>query len=120
MYQFVIVALISTFLSALGTWKVQEWRYTAKEAQRMEVEKELTKLNSASANMASAKHETTKTLIATKYVAVTETIDNVITKIEYRDRVCFDDDGLRAHAGAVRLTGNTSELKDGLPTAAAP
>lgn len=107
-------------LSSFGTWRVQEWRYANIELARIEAEREKKKMDNLAIDKASEAHEITKTLINNKFTVVTETIDNVITKIEYRDRACFDDDGLRAHDSAVFLTGAGPKLKNSLPTPTVP
>lgn len=109
MYQLAIAAIIAALMSGIGTWKVQEWRYDSKELARVEAGRELTKMNNAAANAASTEHEKTKTKIEKEYLVVTKEVENVITKIEYRDRICFDDDGLRALNRAVGLTGTASK-----------
>jgi hypothetical protein len=120
MYNFIIVALLSSVLSGFGTWKVQAWRYDSKELARSEAAAELTKLNARAASIASAGHEEFKTKTDTKYLVVTSEIENVVTKIEYRDRICFDADGMRAHDGAVRLTGAAPKPENSVSTPAVP
>lgn len=116
----IISVVIAALLSGFGTWKLQENRYAAKELAHLEAQRELTRLQNAAAHAASEAHEETKTVIATKFITIKETVDNVITKIEYRDRVCYDADGLRAHARAIRVTGAASEPTYTVPTLAIP
>lgn len=120
MYNFVIVALLSAFLSGVGTWRFQAYRYDSKELAREVAERELNKLRNAAANVASTKHEEKKTEIDTKFLVITSEIENVITKVEYRDRLCYDADGLRAHASAVRLTGAASKPEDAVSAPSVP
>ena len=116
-----IIAIISSIvLSAFSTWKVQDWRYSAREAERVEAQAELARLNSKTANFASESHEEAKVQIQTKYIVVKKAVNNVVTKIEYRDRICLDNDGLRAHDSAIRLTGNTSQPENRVPASGIP
>lgn len=116
----IIACIISILISGASVWKFQDYRYAAIELERVEAERELHKMRNKAMDTASENHENTKIQIQTKYSVVTKVIDNVIHKIEYRDRLCFDDDGLRAHDGAVRLTGNTSEPESRMPTTNIP
>lgn len=117
-YTHAAAALVSAGLAFGGAWQVQNWRYESKDAVRIENERELQRLQQRTATVASAGHEQDKVQIQTKFVTITEEVDRVVEKIEYRDRMCFDDDGLRAHAGAVRLTGNAGQPGYALPAAA--
>ncbi len=116
----VAAVIVASALTGGSVWKYQEYKYVAKDAARIEAENIRLNTNEEVAEAAATKHEVNKTKIATKYVVVTEAIENVITKIEYRDRVCFDDDGLRAHASAVKLTHPSSKSENSLPTAPVP
>jgi hypothetical protein len=120
MYPILIAVVISALLSAGGAWKYQEYKFAAKELARVEAEAELQKMNELAAHVASTAHENSKIKIKKEFLVVTSEIENVVTKVEYRDRICFDDDGLRAHARAVRVTGAASEPSYGVPTPAVP
>lgn len=117
-YTHVAAALVSAAVASTGAWQVQNWRYESKEAARVENERELQRLQQRTAAVASTGHEKDKVQIQTKFVTITEEVERVVEKIEYRDRMCFDDDGLRAHAGAVRLTGNAAQPGYTLPATA--
>lgn len=117
-YTHAAAALVSAGLAFGGAWQVQNWRYESKDAVRIENERDLQRLQLRTAAVASTGHEIDKVQIQTKFVTITEEVDRVVEKIEYRDRMCFDDDGLRAHAGAVRLTGNAGQPGYALPAAA--
>ena len=120
MYPILIAAIISAILSAGGTWKYQEYKFAAKELARVEAEAEIRKMNELAAHTAATAHENTKIQIQEKFLVVTSEVENVVTKIEYRDRMCFDSDGLRAHARAVRVTGAASEPSYPVSTPAIP
>ena len=43
MYTYLLAAIVSAALSGFGVWKVQEWRYGAKEAERAEIAAEVSR-----------------------------------------------------------------------------
>lgn len=103
------IVIAAALLSSFSTYKIMDWRADAAELARTEAAAELTKMQNLAASVAATAHENAKVKINTEYLVVTKEVENVVTKIEYRDRICFDDDGVRAHNHSVRLTGNTSE-----------
>ena len=65
MYLYIATALVAAMLSAIGTYKVQDWRYGAKEADRVEAAREKEKLdrlveNRLSGNVIGALNEAKK------------------------------------------------------------
>lgn len=50
---------------------------------------------------AAATHEVVKEILRTEFVPITQEVERVVTKIEYRDRACLDDDGLRVARAAI-------------------
>lgn len=118
---YVIVGAVLTagIGGAVGAWKVQEWRYGALEAERMEQERETAKMRRQAANSASTGHEQDKTRIQTEFVTIEKEVERVVNQIEYRDRACLDPAGLRTLQEAIRLTGNPSEPVNTVPTPAA-
>lgn len=114
-----IAAAIAATLSFGTAWTVQDWRYGAQEAERIAAETEARDAQGAQANTAATGHEVDKVRLQTKFVTVTETVEKIIEKPTYRAD-CFDADGLRTHADAIKLTGNTSEPSYPLPSASAP
>jgi uncharacterized protein YlzI (FlbEa/FlbD family) len=116
----VTVAALSAIMAGGGAWEFQNSRFEAKELARKAAEAELAASNQAAIDTASTSHTAAKAKINTKYLVVTEEIENVVTKIEYRDRICLDADGLRAHASAVELTGATRKSERALPAADIP
>lgn len=120
MNELLLTALVSAVLAGGSVWKYKTYQYEAEEAERIAAVAEVTRIARHKVGEASTEHEVAKTKITTEYVVVTKDIEHVVNKIEYRDRICFDDDGLRAHAAAVRLTGNTSEPSYPMPAASAP
>lgn len=115
--QLIIAAAIA--VSSFGTaWKIQDWRADAAELERVTVAQEMARNLRKVTSGASTAFEDDGAKVKTKIVTVRQEVDRVVEKIEYRN-VCFDADGLRAHASAVRLTGNTSKPESPLPAASA-
>jgi hypothetical protein len=115
----VITALIAAVLAFAGAWTVQGWRYDAQGKARLELAQEVQRMRARVADKASEAHEVDRVKIETEFVVVTSEVEKIVEKTIYRN-VCFDADGLRAHARAVRLTGNSSEPPDPVPAPAAP
>lgn len=100
-------------------WKAQTWRYGALEAERMEQERETAKMRRQAANTAATGFEQDKVRIQTEFVTIEKEVERVVNQIEYRDRACLDPDGVRSLQAAIRLTGNSSEPGNPVPTPAA-
>lgn len=112
-------AVISGLLCFLAAWNIQSNIFEAEEAKRKVAEGIAKDQQIEKANDAATGHEKTKIEIRTKFLTVTETVEKIIEKPVYRAD-CFDDDGMRSHADAVKLTGNTSEPSYSMPTAPTP
>jgi len=104
---------------AVGAWQVQNWRYGAKEADRLERERETAVLRGKAANKAATGFEQDKVRIQTEFVTIEKEVERVVNQVEYRDRACLDPSGLRSLQDAIRLTGNPGEPGNALPTPAA-
>lgn len=104
---------------AVGAWQVQNWRYGAKEADRLEQERETAKMRRQAANSAATGFEQDKVRIQTEFVTIEKEVERVVNQVEYRDRACLTDDGLRSLQNAIRLTRNPGELGNPVPAPAA-
>ena len=118
MYTYAIVALAAALAAGTGAWKVQAWRFDAAKLEAIEVQRETDTLRRKSANAASGQFETVRTKIRTEFVPIDREVERV--KIQYRDRDCFDADGLRIIRDAIRATGNTGEPEKPVPTPTKP
>lgn len=67
-------------------------------------------------DVAAEAHERTREVLRTEFVPITQEVERVVTKVEYRDRVCFDDDGLRVARAAIDAANRAA----GFPTPAVP
>ncbi len=66
------------------------------------------RLQRQNSNTAAVAHESDKVQIQKVFVPITQEVERVVTL--YRDRACFDDDGLRAINAAVnRANGDPGE-----------
>ena len=108
MYVYVAVALIAAVLSGAGTWRVQDWRYAAKEVARMEAAQEARRMAEKQGDGAAVGHEGDKVRIRKVFVPINQEVERVVEKSVYRD-ICFDDDGLRLIASAILATPATSQ-----------
>jgi hypothetical protein len=99
---------------AVGAWQVQNWRFGAIKAAELEQARETSKMLRQAANSASTGHENDKVTLKTEFVTIEKEVERVINKIEYRDRACFDPDGVRIINDAIGLTGNPGEPENGL------
>lgn len=113
-YVFVGAVLTSGIACGVGAWQVQNWRYGALKAAELEQARETSKMLRQAANTASTGHENDKATLKTEFVTIEKEVERVINKIEYRDRACFDPDGVRVINEAIRLTGNPGEPENGL------
>jgi hypothetical protein len=118
-YVIVGAVLAAGIGGAVGAWKAQDWRYGALEAERMEQERETAVMRRKAANTAAKGFEQDKVRIQTEFVTIEKEVERVVNQIEYRDRGCLTDDGLRSLQNAIRLTGNPGELGNTVPTPAA-
>lgn len=116
LYVLVAGAALIAITSATAAWKVQNWRYGAMETARVEQERETAVMRRKAANNASTGHEQDRVRIQTEYVTIEKEVERVIDKIEYRDRACLDDDGVRVVNAAIRTTAAASEPSNGVPS----
>lgn len=109
-----IAALVAGLLSGVATWRVQDWRYAAKENARVLEEIRVRDKNAGAVDSAAAGHEGDKTAINTEFVTITQEVERVIENISYRN-ICLDDDGLRVLGAAIRGRDAASQPADVLP-----
>jgi hypothetical protein len=113
-YTHAIAALVAAVIAAFGAWQVQDWRYGAKEAQRLELEREVRRGNAKTADKASEAHEQTKAEAKTEFQTIYQEVERVVEKPVYRN-VCFDDDGLRLVARALGDRPTSRQSSPALP-----
>jgi len=96
----VAAALLAAALAG-GAWKTQDWRYAARDKERIEAEAEKRRNDAKVADTAAVGHEQFKERERVVYQTITETVDRIVEKPVYRS-VCLDNDGLRALNDAIR------------------
>lgn len=109
MYTYVATAVVAAVLAFGAGWKVQAWRY---DSAALEASKQVAadaREDRHNANVAAGGHEADKGAIRTVFVPITQEVERVVNQIEYRDRACLADDGLRVLNEAIRATGAASE-----------
>lgn len=91
----IIAAAISAVLAFGSAWKVQDWRFDAKEKERLEFAQEAIKMREKAVDTASTNYEKKKEATRIKYVTVIETIEKIVDRPVYKN-ICIDEDGLKA------------------------
>lgn len=109
--------LAGAALAAFGTWHVQDWRYGAKEAQRLAAVVAAERRQDKASYDASTKFEKGRTHVETVFQTITETVEVIVDRPVYRDTVCYDPDGLRELQRAIAETA-TGQPGGTVPAAA--
>jgi hypothetical protein len=117
-YTHLAAALIAAAVASVGAWKVQDWRYGAKEAQRLESAAKEQARRADRIDVAATGHERDKDGIRTEFITITEEVERVVEKPVYRD-VCLDADGLRVLSDAIRGTDPAGQPAGAVPGPAA-
>jgi len=87
-----IVIAAGSFAAA---WQTQNWRHAYQERKTVEqIHADQLKRIERQDVKAEA-YEKAKVVIRTKFVPITQEVERVVNTIEYRDRACLDDAGLR-------------------------
>lgn len=116
---YLAVALMSA-AAAFGTaWQVQAWRFDSAKLEAIDDAHEREKMRRQAANAGAQAHEVDKTTIQTQFVPITTEVERVVTQIEYRDRACLSDDGVRVLNAAIATTGDTAVPGHPVPAASA-
>lgn len=90
----IIAAAIAALLAFGSAWKVQSWRFDAREKERLEQEHEAIKMREKTVTTASTNYEKKKEATRIKYVTVVETIEKIVDRPVYKN-ICIDEDGLK-------------------------
>ena len=99
------LAVAGLALYGYGVWQVQEWRYAAKDRDRIAAAQELKRNNERAATVASTGYETRRAAAQTVAAATATEVNRAIeSKPDFSAGQCLDADGLRilraAAAGA--------------------
>ncbi len=101
MWAYAAAAAVAGALAFGSAWRVQDWRYEAREAERLEQAAEKRRMDAKQVDGAAVGHEQFKERERVVYQTITETVDRIVERPVYRN-VCIDADGLRALNDAVR------------------
>lgn len=119
-YTHALVAIVSGAVAFGAAWRVQSWRHDSAELARVEQTREVERMRRQAAGKAATQHEREKIVIREKFIPIREEVEHVVTQIEYRDRACFDPDGVRVLRSAIdRANGNPGEPRDTVPASPA-
>lgn len=116
-----VIAFIA-IVSAFGSWKVQDWRYGAKEADRLEAVARDRMRAEKNIDVAAVGHEADKREISTEFVIITEKVEHALQTDFYAagQPGCLDDAGLRALTDAAGPAPAAGEPARAVPGPAAP
>ena len=117
MWTYVAVAAIAASTAAIGTWNVQTWRHDSAKLEALDDARETERMRRQAANAGAKGHEGDKTVIQTRFVPITQEVERVVTQIEYRDRACLADDGVRVLNQAIGLSGDPGVAGNPMPAA---
>ncbi len=109
-YVLAAVGLASAIAAGIGTWQVQEWRHGNIELKRVQAAQRETLRRVDKIDASAEKHEKVKEVIRTKFVPITERVEHEVTKVEFRDRQCWNDDSLRIVADAIAAIAPTPSV----------
>lgn len=101
---FVVQLLILAAVAATSFWAGDSWRSGIVAVRDLKVVQDNARvqiLRADHVDLAAARHEKTKTVLEIQYRDIKKEVERVVTQIEYRDRMCLADDGLRVAARAV-------------------
>ena len=116
-YTHAIVAIVSGAVAFGAAWRVQSWRHDSAELARVEQTREVERMRRQAAGKAATQHEREKIVIREKFIPIREEVEHVVTQIEYRDRACFDPDGVRVLRAAIdRANGTPGEPLNTVPS----
>lgn len=87
-------AVLGATIAGSAAWQVQDWRYGAKEAERLQAVREQAIRNDRTADAGAAGHEVDRARIRKEFITINREAQRVVEKPVYRN-VCLDDDGLR-------------------------
>lgn len=116
---YVTVALAASLFSGAGAWKIQSWRYEAKDKARIEAQIELDRNNRKVAQSASEGFENDRSKATVKYRTIEVEVEKIVDRPGY-SVACLDSDGLQQLNAAIGATGNPGQPENAVPATAKP
>jgi outer membrane murein-binding lipoprotein Lpp len=120
MWVWAAVCAVAFAVGGATAWKVQDWRYGSKEAERLEAAAEHKRMNERAADRGATGHEADKAKIRAQFITITKEAERVILEKPVYRNVCLDDDGLRILSGAIAGHPSTGESTATLPGSVKP
>lgn len=119
-YTHAAAALIGAAVAFTSAWQVQNWRHDSAELAAQVNQRASERMRRQNSNTAAIAHEADKIVIKKEFVPITQEVEKIVTRIEYRDRACLDPAGLRVIQSAIsRANGDPGESGDSVPASAA-
>jgi hypothetical protein len=112
---YVTLVLLIYAAGATSGFKVESWRWSAAElaaTQAVESDRVAKETKEAAAATQVAQTEEKERVV---YRTIVQTVDRIVEKPVYRDRVCLDADGLRAANSALLGTAAPGQPDPALP-----
>ena len=119
LWHYVGAAVVAAAVGFTAGWRVQGWRRSAADAERVVAQAEAERLARVAADRAAATFEGRREAIRVEQRVITREVDRVVDRPVYRDGVCLDADGLRLVAAAAGAASNPAVADPGLPASAA-
>ena len=98
---YAVLAIAILGMVGIGIAKVKAWGANEVRAEWKAAEEAQRKKEAATAANAVVKKESADAKAKVVYRTITRDVDKLVTRVEYRDRACFDDDGLRLANSAI-------------------
>ena len=104
----------AALISAAIAWQVQNYRFDARELERVQAQTEATQQAARTANTAASAQDQDKTHAAQKTRVIRQIVEKIVERPVYAG-VCFDSDGLRALTSAIKPGDLASQPGDTVP-----
>jgi hypothetical protein len=95
LYTHAIAALLAAAVSSVAVWNIQDWRFSAKELERLEQEREVRMMREKAISAAAANLEKAKEGERVVYRTIVKTVERIVERPVYSN-VCLDADGVMA------------------------
>jgi hypothetical protein len=110
---YILIAVLLAGLAAGGggAWKVQDWRYGAKERERLDAIERDRRFAEKRVDTAATGHESDKAQIRTEFITITETVERIVREPFYAPGApaCLDPDGMRQLRSAIAPASAASQ-----------
>lgn len=108
-----IVAGTMSAAAFAGGYRVANWRAASDALTAARAQAEATALARRTSYAAGLAFERERVVIRREFVPLYERVEHVVTEVEYRDRACLDDRGVRIVNDAVRAANRAAPAEPG-------